>query len=108
MRAPPAAKGLDNFTWRCAALESLLKSLPWLVGGLILVIALAVLRRPLKWLLSLLARTGVGLGVLYVLSHVGGLLGLNLGVNLVNALVLGVLGVPGFGLLLMTNWVLAT
>jgi len=38
---------------------------------------------------------------------VGGLVGLHLGVNLVNALVLGVLGVPGFGLLLMLNWALA-
>ena len=30
-----------------------------------------------------------------------------LGVNLTNALVLGLLGVPGFGLLLLLNWALA-
>lgn len=53
------------------------------------------------------ARTGVGLAALWALSGVGGLVGLHLGVNLVNALVLGVLGVPGFGLLLMLNWALA-
>ena len=86
--------------------ELLMKTLPWLVGGLILAILLAALRRPLKWLLRLAARTGVGLAVLYVLSHVGGFLGL--GVNLVNALVLGVLGLPGFGLLVMMSWVLRT
>ena len=37
----------------------------------------------------------------------GGVLGVNLGVNLLNALVLGVLGAPGFGLLLLMNWALA-
>ena len=88
-------------------MESLMKSLPWLVAGLIGVVALAALGRPLKWLFTLAARTGVGLGVLYALRYVGGLVGINLGVNLVNALVLGLLGVPGLGLLLMANWVLA-
>ena len=34
------------------------------------------------------------------------MLGLSLGVNLFNALVLGLLGIPGFGLLLMMNWAL--
>lgn len=87
-------------------MELLTKTLPWLVGGLILVVLLAALRRPLKWLLKLAARTGVGLGVLYLLSHVGSFLGLNLGVNLINALTLGLLGVPGFGLLVMMNWLL--
>lgn len=88
-------------------MDTLLNTLPWIVGGLILVIMLAALRRPLRWLLGLAARTGVGLAALYALSGVGGLLGLNLGVNLANALVLGLLGAPGFGLLLMMNWVLA-
>ncbi|MEG1720600.1 MAG: pro-sigmaK processing inhibitor BofA family protein [Pseudoflavonifractor sp.] len=87
-------------------MELLLGSLPWMVGGLILVIVLAALRRPLKWLAQLLARTGAGLAVLFLLSKVGALIGVNLGVNLANALVLGVLGVPGFGLLLMLHWTL--
>jgi len=60
----------------------------------------------LTWLLGAALRTGVGLAVLYALSGVGGLAGVHLGVNLVNALVLGLLGAPGFGLLLMVHWVL--
>ena len=36
----------------------------------------------------------------------GGFVGIKLGVNLVNALILGALGAPGFGLLLMLQWVL--
>ena len=86
-------------------METLLNALPWIVGGLILILLLAALRRPLEWLVRLAARTGVGLAALWALSGVGGLVGLHLGVNLVNAG--GVLGVPGFGLLPMLNWALA-
>ncbi len=84
-----------------------LNALPWIVGGLILALALAALRRPLNALLRLVLRTGAGLGVLYALSLTGGVLGLRLGVNLANALVLGLLGAPGFGLLVMMDWALA-
>ena len=63
-----------------------------------------------KWIWSavrLAGRTAVGGAVLAGLSLCSGFTGLQLGVNLVNALVLGVLGAPGFGLLLMLNWALA-
>ena len=46
------------------------------------------------------------LAALALLSHIGPSAGIHLGVNLFNALVLGVLGVPGFGLLLMLQWTL--
>lgn len=51
-------------------------------------------------------RTGVGLAALAVFSPVGGMMGISLGVNLLNGVVLGLLGLPGFGLLLMLNWIL--
>lgn len=59
-----------------------------------------------KWIWSavrLAGRTAVGGAVLAGLSLCSGFTGLQLGVNLVNALVLGVLGLPGFGLLLALN-----
>ncbi len=51
-------------------------------------------------------RTGLGLGALALFSGVGEAIGVHLGVNLVNALALGVLGAPGFGLLLLLHWAL--
>lgn len=54
----------------------------------------------------MIVRSSVGLAVLAAFSQVSHLVGVNLGVNLVNALVLGVLGVPGFGLLLLLQWAL--
>ena len=74
---------------------------PWGALALLLLAALALFHRPLGCLLRLAVRSSVGLAVLALFSSVGHYIGVNLGVNLVNALVLGVLGVPGFGLLLM-------
>ncbi len=45
--------------------------------------------------------------MLFAFSKIGGLLGFSLGVNVINALIIGVLGAPGFGLLLLVNWALA-
>ena len=78
----------------------------WCLAGLLLCAALFTLRRPAARLLRLALRSSVGLAALALFSQVGRLIGVSLGVNLVNALVLGVLGVPGFGLLLLLQWVL--
>ena len=75
---------------------------PWAV--MVALAALLLLHRPLGRLLRLAVRSSVGLAALALLNQIG----LGLGVNLVNALILGVLGVPGLGLLLMLQWVLRT
>ena len=80
--------------------------LPWAAVILLVLSLMALLHRPLGRLFRLLARSCVGLGVLALLGQVGQFAGLSLGVNMINALVLGVLGAPGLGLLLMLQWVL--
>ena len=79
---------------------------PWGALALLLLAALALFHRPLGQLLRLAARSALGLAALALFSPVSHLIGVSLGVNLVNALVLGMLGVPGFGLLLMLQWAL--
>ena len=69
--------------------------------------ALLLLRQPIQYLTRLCLRTLCSLAALAALSPLGPLIGVGLGVNLANALVMGLLGVPGFGLLLMLNWALA-
>lgn len=78
----------------------------WCLAGLLLCAALLLLRRPAAQLLRLTLRSSVGLASLALFSRVGGFLGVTLGVNLINALVLGLLGVPGFGFLLLLQWTL--
>ena len=73
------------------------------VGILIL---LVLFRRPLIRLWRLVARSALWLGFLWLFKGVGALIGVTLGVNLFNAAVLGVLGVPGLALLMMAQWAL--
>ena len=80
--------------------------LAWCLAGLLLCAALLLLRRPAARLLRLALRSSVGLAALALFAQAGRLIGISLGVNLVNALVLGLLGIPGFGLLLLLQWVL--
>ena len=69
------------------------------------VLVLVLFRRPLEALCRLAVRSGVGLVFLWLFQGVGELVGVQLGVNLLNGLVLGALGAPGFALLLLTQWV---
>jgi len=51
-------------------------------------------------------RTGLWMGALAVFGNVGEIIGVHLGVNLFNGLLLGMFGAPGLGLLLMLHWIL--
>ena len=79
---------------------------PWLSAALLLLSLTLVFHRPLWQLLRLVLRSSAALAVLAFFQEAGGLLGITLGANWGNALILGLLGVPGFGLLLMLQWLL--
>ena len=79
---------------------------PWLAGLSLVITVLLVLHRPLGRLWRLGVRSVGGFAALALFNPLGQLLGVTLGVNCANALVLGVLGAPGFGLLLMLQWML--
>jgi len=81
-------------------------STPWLAAALPALAALILLRRPLARLLGLAWRSLCGLAALALLSPAAAALGIPMGINWLNALVLGLLGVPGFGLLLLLQWLL--
>lgn len=76
-------------------------TLSYLIFG---ILALIILRRPLAWLLKLAGRSVLGLGFLALWSQSGILSSLALGVNPFNAVTLGLLGLPGLGLLLLWQW----
>ena len=75
---------------------------PWLSVLIFSVLFLVIFRKPIGWLLKLVARSAVGLGFLALWSASG--LFPALGVNAFNAVALGLLGLPGFGLLLLLRW----
>lgn len=78
----------------------------WLAAGGLGLALVILLRKPLASLWRLVFRSGVGMCCLWLFNQVGSVLGISLGVNLYSGLVLGMLGVPGFGLLLLVRWAL--
>ena len=80
------------------------------LGVLVLFLAVVVLRvfhTPLKLLLRVFFNTLLGFGALALLNLTSSLTGISLGLNVLNAVVIGILGVPGLGLLLLTQWIFA-
>lgn len=75
------------------------------VGLLLLLLLVKVFATPLRMALKAGLNTLLGLGALLLLNATTALTGLSLGVNLFNALVVGVLGIPGLGLLLLVQWI---
>lgn len=69
------------------------------------VVILRLLAVPIHLTVRVVGNTLLGFGALFLLNQTTAVTGLSLGLNLWNALVIGVLGVPGFGLLLLMQWI---
>ena len=77
-----------------------------LLGGFFLIALIRVFRTPLRLALKLLCNTLLGFLALWAVNLTAAWTGVALGLNLLNALVIGILGLPGFVLLLLVQWVL--
>lgn len=62
---------------------------------------LFLLRRQIGALGKLLARSVAGMALLWLFNLVGGLAGMHIGLNFLTGLTVGLLGLPGMGLLLL-------
>lgn len=82
------------------------KILVGMLGLLLLVALLRVFRTPLKLALKLLLNTLLGFLALWLVNLTSSFTGITLGINIWNSLLIGVLGLPGFILLLLAQWVL--
>ena len=82
------------------------KILAGLAAAFLLLALIRVFQAPLRLALKLLVNTLLGFLALWAVNLTAGVTGVALGFNLWNALVIGVLGLPGFLLLLLTQWVL--
>ena len=71
----------------------------------LVVVCLRLFAAPLKLALKVVFNSALGFGALWLLNLTTTVTGLSLGLNIFNAAVIGILGVPGFGLLLV-QWVL--
>ncbi len=72
----------------------------------LVVVCLRLFAAPLKLALRVAFNSALGFGALWLLNLTTSVTGLSLGLSWFNAIVIGILGVPGFGLLLLVQWVL--
>ena len=82
---------MDVFTWQNL----------WPGALLAAVLVCILFHKPLGIFFRFLCRSGVSLGLLLLWKASGLLPGLALGTSVLNASVIGLLGLPGFGLLLL-------
>ena len=72
----------------------------------LVVVCLRLFAAPLKLALKVAFNSAMGFGAVWLLNLTTSVTGLSLGLNWFNALVIGILGLPGFALLLLVKWVL--
>ena len=77
-----------------------------LMAAFFLLSLLRIFRSPLRLALKVLGNTLLGFLALWGVNLTATLTGISLGMNLWNALTVGVLGLPGLILLLTLQWVL--
>ena len=77
-----------------------------LLAGFFIIALLRVFSAPVRVALRLLLNTLLGFLALWTVNLTAAWTGIALGLNLLNALVIGILGLPGFVLLLLVQWVL--
>lgn len=76
------------------------------LGLLLIAVLLRLFAKPLGLTLKLAINTLLGFLALFLFRTLEPFTGVSLGLNLFNASVLGILGFPGFLLLLLLKWVL--
>ena len=77
-----------------------------LLAAFFLLALLRIFRSPLRLAVKVLGNTLLGFLALWGVNLAGAATGITLGLNLWNALVIGVLGLPGLVLLVLSRWVL--
>ena len=82
------------------------KLLAAILAGFLIIALLRVFSAPLRLALRVLVNTLLGFLALWTVNLTAAVTGISLGLNIWNALVIGVLGLPGFVLLLLVQGVL--
>lgn len=75
-----------------------------IAGMIMLIVIVRVFLSPIRVIFKLLFNTALGFLGLIAINHFGSYIGISLGVNLINAAVIGILGLPGLALLFLLKW----
>ncbi len=77
------------------------------IVAILALVLLIILRKPIKFILKLILNTVVGFLALFAINFLGAAIGISVAVNWTNAVIVGVLGLPGVALILLLRWIFA-
>lgn len=77
-----------------------------IVGVLLLLVFGKIIFLPIRIVSKLLINTIVGGVIIFVVNYFGDFFGIHIALNLISALIVGVLGIPGVGLLFLIKYFL--
>jgi len=78
----------------------------FIIAALLILLCIKILRKPLGCLVRLVINTIGGFIALIIVNFLGGFIGISIGINWINALIIGIFGLPGVGFLLVFQWLL--
>ena len=77
------------------------------IAAIVILLSITIFLKPIRLLFRLLINTIGGFLILFLLNNaLGQFIGVSLGFNWFNAVVVGIFGLPGVGLLLILQWLL--
>ena len=86
-------------------MEPVLSHAMLIVGGLFFLwLLIKLIKTPIKLLLKLACNTLIGYIALFLVNKFGAIIGVSLGLNWINAMIIGVFGYPGLILLLLLKY----
>ena len=77
-----------------------------LAGVLLFSLLIKIIKKPIKLVFKLLINAALGFIALWIINFFGDPLGISLGVNWINAIIIGIFGVPGAVLLVILHFLL--
>ena len=84
---------------------------PIMIGAAVAAVVLIILiikifKTPIKLLFKLCINTVIGFLALMAFNYLGAYINISIGISWINALIVGIFGVPGFALLLILKWLM--
>jgi inhibitor of the pro-sigma K processing machinery len=82
-------------------MDALSSVLTIVLAALVIFVLLKILSAPIRLIFKLLINTAVGFALLFLVNLIGSNFGFTLEMNLVNALITGIFGIPGVIVLIL-------
>jgi inhibitor of the pro-sigma K processing machinery len=76
-----------------------------IIVALLVVAAVFIFTKPIRKMIKLAINTVFGFISLIIVNYIGAFIGVTIGVNWVNAIIVAILGVPGVCLLFVLKWI---